>query len=79
MKIALVFESLGIGGIERTGVDYAHIFQELGHEVELYNLTPNANEMEPRFPDQCRISAAVSDYAGPAVPLPADDGPAAAL
>lgn len=55
MKIALVFESLGIGGIERTGVDYAHIFQELGHEVELYNLTPNANEMEPRFPDQCRI------------------------
>ncbi|MCI8280129.1 MAG: glycosyltransferase [Lachnospiraceae bacterium] len=55
MKAALVFQSLGIGGVERVGVEYAHMFQELGYEVDIYNLDPSATEMEPRFPKGAHI------------------------
>ncbi len=55
MKAALVFQSLGIGGVERVGVAYAQMFQELGYEVDIYNLEPSANEMEPSFPEGCHI------------------------
>ena len=40
MKIAMVFDGLQTGGIERVGVDYARLFRELGHEVDAYNLRP---------------------------------------
>lgn len=55
MKVALVFQSLGIGGIERVGLEYSRLFLDLGYEVDIYNLTPEANQMEVRFPKECGI------------------------
>lgn len=54
-KIALVFDGLGFGGIERVGVDYAKLFQKLGYDVSIYNLKPQINEMENKFPTECHI------------------------
>ena len=39
-KIALVFDGLEQGGIERIGVDYVRMCRELGYEVDVYNLAP---------------------------------------
>ena len=39
MKIAMVFDGLQIGGIERGGTDYANILCALGHEVTIVNHT----------------------------------------
>lgn len=55
MKVALVFDGLGFGGIERIGVNYAQIFKELGYEVDIYNLKPEKNEMEKEFIKDCNI------------------------
>ena len=38
MKIAMVFDGLQIGGIERVGADYAKLLIELGYEVTVFNL-----------------------------------------
>ncbi len=53
MKIAMVFDGLQIGGIERVGADYAKLFRQLGHEVTIINLAPELNEMVKEFPDDC--------------------------
>ena len=49
MKIAMVFDGLQFGGIERVGIDYARLFSQLGHEVSIFNLQPQLNDMEPEF------------------------------
>lgn len=55
MKIAIVFDGLGVGGIERVGADYAKIFLQLGYQVDIYNLQPALNQMEVEFPQECNI------------------------
>lgn len=55
MKIAMVFDGLGFGGIERVGIDYVKLLQKLGHSVDVYNLVPNLNDMEHEFPSECKI------------------------
>lgn len=50
MKIAMVFDGLRIGGIERVGIDYIRLFQELGYEVAVFNLRPKLTEMEKELP-----------------------------
>ncbi len=55
MKIAMVFDGLQIGGVERVGADYAKIFLKLGHEVTIINLNPELYEMEDEFPKECNI------------------------
>lgn len=55
MKIAIVFDGLQIGGIERVGADYARILSELGHDVTVVNLVPNLKEMEKEFPKDCKF------------------------
>jgi len=55
MKIAVVFDGLGFGGIERLGIDYIKIMQGLGHEVDVYNLTPKYAEMEKELSDRCNV------------------------
>ena len=45
MKIAMVFDGLQIGGIERVGADYAKLLRQLGHEVTILNLMPKLCEM----------------------------------
>ena len=62
MKAALVFQSLGIGGIERVGVEYARLFQDLGYEVDIYNLTPGTEQMEASFPKGCTFHHKSESY-----------------
>ena len=46
MKIAVIFDGLGFGGIERVGVDYIKLLCSLGHDITVYNLNPKQNDME---------------------------------
>lgn len=55
MRVAMVFDGLGFGGIERVGVDYARIFQKMGYQIDVYNLKPALTDMEKEFPEGCRI------------------------
>lgn len=55
MKIALVFDGLGFGGIERVGIDYIKLFTELGYEVDVYNLNPHADQMESEIGQDIKI------------------------
>lgn len=55
MKIAMVFDGLQIGGVERVGSDYARILEELGHEITIINLNPALKDMESEFPENSRI------------------------
>lgn len=55
MEIALVFDGLQIGGIERVGGDYVRLFQELGHKVTVINLVPALNQMESEIPSAVEI------------------------
>lgn len=55
MKIAMVFDGLQIGGIERVGSDYVKLLLEMGHQVTVVNLRPNLTDLEKDFPEKCRI------------------------
>ncbi len=55
MKIALVFDGLQIGGIEKVGSDYAKILLKFGHDVTVFNLCPKYTELEDFFPKECKI------------------------
>lgn len=55
MKIALVFNGLGYGGVEKVGSNYAKLFTELGYDVDVYNLNPKFTGMENQFPKECTI------------------------
>ncbi|MCI9149324.1 MAG: glycosyltransferase [Lachnospiraceae bacterium] len=55
MKISVVFDGLGTGGIERVGADYIKLLLQLGHEVTIYNLKPEKKEMEHFYPTECEI------------------------
>lgn len=54
-SIALVFDGLQIGGIERVGADYAKLMIDLGYEVSIINLNPKYHEMEIEFPNKCKF------------------------
>lgn len=54
MRIALIFDGLQIGGIERVGADYAKLIQELGHNVYIVNLNPSLKDMDSEFPNECK-------------------------
>lgn len=55
MKIALVFDGLGFGGIERVGIHYVRLFQKMGYEIDVYNLKPDFTDMEKEFPEGVNI------------------------
>lgn len=55
MKIAIVFDGLGFGGIEKVGCNYLNIFNELGHQLTVYNLTPAQDELEKLVPKEIVI------------------------
>lgn len=55
MKIAVIFDGLGFGGIERVGIDYIKVMKQLGNDIDVYNLTPGANEMIKELPDGCKV------------------------
>lgn len=56
MKIALVFDGLSVGGIERVGLSYTSIFLKKGHSVDIYNLNPALSDTESSFPKNCSIN-----------------------
>lgn len=55
MKIAMVFDGLQIGGIERVGADYAKILTSAGHDVTIINLRPHLTDLEKEFPLSCHM------------------------
>lgn len=55
VKIAVVFDGLGVGGIERVGIDYIKLLSGSGHEIVVYNLNPSANEMESELDQSIEI------------------------
>ena len=55
MNIALVFNGLGTGGVEKVGSNYAKLLVEAGHKVDVYNLNPKRNSMEKSFPRETTI------------------------
>lgn len=55
MKIAMVFDGLMTGGVERVGADYARLLGELGHQVTVFNLRPDLTGMESEFPSECKL------------------------
>lgn len=40
MKLALVFDGLGCGGIKRVGIDYCNALCNAGNEIIVVNLSP---------------------------------------
>lgn len=51
LEIAFVFDGLGMGGIERVGIDYIRLFVNAGYKVTVYNLHPSENRMVTKLPD----------------------------
>lgn len=45
MRIAVVFDSLSIGGIESVGLNYIKLMLEMGHNVDVFNLHPDQDDM----------------------------------
>lgn len=56
MKMAFVFDGIGVGGIERVGVDYIRMLTQQKHEIHVYNLDPSAKELEEEIPNQVEIN-----------------------
>ncbi len=54
MKIAFVFDGLGFGGIERVGIDYIKLCLQMGHEVDVYNLSPKYNALVEQLPPEVK-------------------------
>jgi len=52
MKIAFVFDGLGFGGIERVGIDYINLCLHMGHEVDIYNLSPKNDALVEQLPSK---------------------------
>ncbi len=51
MRIAFVFDGLGVGGVERVGVDYVNICLRLGYSVDVYNLSPKDDALASHLPE----------------------------
>lgn len=54
MKIAMVFDGIGFGGITSIGISYIKLLQEIGYEIDVYNLSKNY-EKEKDIPNTCKI------------------------
>lgn len=56
MKIAMVFDAMLYGGIERVGVNYIRLLKNMGHEVTVFILNPNEIEgIINDIPSDCKI------------------------
>ena len=53
MKIAMVFDMMLWGGIERVGVSYIKLFQNLGHHVDVYILNPKTKSIVNEISEIC--------------------------
>lgn len=56
MKIAMVFDAMLYGGIERVGINYIRLLKNMGHEVTVFILNPNEIEgIINDIPSDCKI------------------------
>lgn len=55
MKIAMVFDGLQVGGVEKVGSSYAKLFHDKGNEVTIINLVPKKKAMEGVFGKQLKF------------------------
>jgi len=55
MNIAMIFDGLGFGGIERVGTTYAKLLIDLGHNVTIINLQPDRHELKKDFSEKCEF------------------------
>lgn len=53
LKIAMIFDGLQMGGVERVGSDYAKMLCQMGNDVTIINLKPKFYEMKKEFPEKC--------------------------
>ena len=49
MRIAMVFDGLGFGGIESVGIRYANLLIKYGHQVDVYNLRADKCDLVERM------------------------------
>lgn len=54
MKIAMVFDGLNIGGIEKVGATYSKLLSEKGNSVTIINLQPSKKKLLSQFDERCR-------------------------
>ena len=55
MKIAVVFDSMLWGGIEKVGISYIKIFKEVGYQVDAYILNPHTESIIDELKKQCNV------------------------
>lgn len=55
MKIAVVFDNMIYGGIERVGIGHIKMLKELGHEIDAYILTPKMEEIVEELKAICNV------------------------
>ena len=71
MKVAMVFDGLSIGGIEKVGLTYAQMLVEMGHDVTIINLQHKETAMKDMFPSECKMEHAfLPDFILPGFYLP---------
>lgn len=56
MKVALVFDGLQMGGIEKVGLSYISILQNLNYDVTVINLNPSLNDLEKMIPKDVQVN-----------------------
>lgn len=56
MKIVMVVDGMGVGGIERVCIDYTKLLLKLGHKITVINLSTKKNKLEKEFPSEVTIN-----------------------
>lgn len=56
MRIAVVFDNMIFGGIERVGINHIKLLKELGNEVDAYILTPKTEEIVEELRALCNVT-----------------------
>ena len=55
MEIAVVFDSMLWGGIEKVGISYIEIFKEVGYKVDAYILNPHTESIIDDLKKRCSV------------------------
>lgn len=55
MKIAMVFDGMVYGGIERVGINYIQMFLRMGHQVDVYVLNKNTENIIHELDEICDV------------------------
>lgn len=53
----MVFDGLGVGGIEKVGATYSKLLSNNGHDVTIINLQPHETKFFSQFDPQCKYTS----------------------